>query len=368
MSSTRIISSEYMQWAKMRSQSRFNLATSGLAPYPLADLGAAVEDLEINGPNPYGYEPLQQALAVRSGAAPGCVVAAAGTSFANHLAMAAIVEPGDEVLVETPVYEPLVSVARYLGCDVKRFSRCFENGFRIDPSEVERSVTSRTRLILITNLHNPSGVLTDRDTLRQVGEIALAAGARVLVDEVYLEMLRVEGTEQDCSALPYSFPLGPQFVATNSLTKAYGLSGLRCGWILAEPDLARKMWLLNDLFGATAAHPVERLSVLALRRIERIADRAKKLLEINRRLLLQFLDSRDDVETVRPEFGTVVFPKLAGGRVDELCSLLREKYETTVAPGIFFEAPDHFRLGIGCETDMLAGGLDRLSSALDEMR
>ena len=381
MMSPRVMSSEYMHWAKTRASSRFNLATSGLLAYPICDPGVSLEDVAINGPNVYGdeplygYGPLQQALADKSNVTPDCVVAAAGTSFANHLAMAALVAPGDEVLMEHPAYEPLVSLARYLGCEVKRFSRRFENGFQIEPSEVERNVTLRTRLIVITNLHNPSGALTDRDTLTQLGAIAREANARVLVDEVYLEMLHVEKMGQPREAgdgdrlpVPHSFPLGPEFVVTTSLTKAYGLSGLRCGWILAEPDLAQRMWRLNDLFAATAAHPAERLSVIALRHIERLARRARDLLETNRPLLLQFLDSRDDIETVRPEFGTVVFPRLARGNVERLCFLLREKYEATVVPGIFFEMPDHFRLGIGCETETLAAGLDRLGTALDEVK
>src|SRR6185503_2568683 len=100
------------------------------------------------------------------------------------------------------------------------------------------------------------------------------------------------------------------FVTTGSLTKAYGLSGLRCGWILAEPDLAEKMWRLNDIFGVIPAHPAERLSVVALNDLDRISARAKELLETNRVILNRFLDSRDDLQSQRPEFGTVVFPRL----------------------------------------------------------
>lgn len=357
----KVTGSEYMQWAKTRSGARFTLATSGLINYPLNEFPATLEDLELSGPSWYGYEPLQQALARKCEVAPDCVVHATGTSMANHLAMAAIIEPGDEVVIEQPAYDPMIAVARYLGASVRRFTRTFEEGFRIDVREIEKAVSPRTRLIVITNLHNPTGALTDGGTLKQIGEIARSCNARVLVDEVYLEAMFDQ-------ARPYAFHLGKEFVTTSSLTKAYGLSGLRCGWVLAEASLAKKMWRLNDLFGVIPAHSAERLSVIALANLERIAARAKSLLETNRPMLNRFLDSRDDIEVFRPEFGTVIFPRLRHGGVDELCALLREKYETTVVPGRFFEMPEHFRIGIGCDSEMLASGLERLGAALDEYK
>ncbi len=356
----RVKRSDYIEWAKTSSQARFSLATSGVMHYPMAELGATIEDIEISGPSWYGYEPLQQALAAKCGVAIENVVAATGTSMANFMAMAAILEPGDEALIERPAYDPLVSAAAFLGASVKRFERRFEEGFCVDPSEVERAVTNRTRLIVLTNMHNPSSVLVDNDTLQQIGEIAQRAGARVLVDEVYLEALFDQSPGS-------AFHLGNEFVTTGSLTKAYGLSGLRCGWILAEPELATRIWRLNDLFGNIPAHPAERLSVIALKNLDAIAARARALLERNRPLLDQFLDSRDDLDTVRPRFGTVVAPRVRRGRVEELCSLLREKYETSVVPGAFFEMPDHIRSGIACDSEMLAGGLERLGAALDEL-
>ena len=356
----RVKRSEYIEWAKTRSQARFNLATSGVIHYPIAELGATIHDIELSGPSWYGYEPLQQALATKCGVPTENVVAATGTSMANYLAMAAILEPGDEVVVERPAYDPLVSAAAFLGANVKRFVRRFEEGFRVDPNEVERAVTNRTRLIVITNMHNPSSVLVDNDTLRQVGEIAQRVGARVLVDEVYLEALFDQSPRS-------AFHLGPEFVTTGSLTKAYGLSGLRCGWILAEAGLAGRIWRLNDLFGNVPAHPAERLSVIALKNLETVGARARALLKKNRPLLDRFLDSRDDLDTIRPRFGTVVAPRVRRGQVEELCSLLREKYETTVVPGTFFEMPDHIRIGIACDSERLAGGLERLGAALDEL-
>lgn len=356
----RVMSSEYMEWAKTCSHARFNLASSGLAYYPLAELPVKIEDIELSGPSFYGYEPLQQAIAAKCNVPPDCVVTATGTSMANHLVMAAILEPGDEVLIEHPTYELLIAAARYLRAEVRRFARSFDDQFRINLHEIERSVTPRTRLIVITNLHNPSSALTDNDTLKQVGEMARRVGARVLVDEVYLDAAFEHAPRS-------AFHLGEEFLVTNSLTKVYGLSGLRCGWILAQPELARRIWRLNDLFGVIPAHTAERLSCMALVNLDKIAARARSWLEANRDALNSFLDSRHDLDWIKLEYGTISFPRLKQGSVDKLCALLREKYETTVVPGRFFEMPQHFRIGIGCDTRMLQAGLERLGAALDEI-
>ena len=242
--------SDYMLWAKTQSRARFNLATSGVGSFPLHELPVAIEQLEINGDSAYGYAPLQQAMANKCGVDPDRVVAAPGTSMANHLAMATLIEPGDEVLIEQPTYELLTSTLLYLGAAIKRFARTEESGYALDPAEIRRVVTPKTRLIVLTNLHNPSSALVPEYVLREVGELARSVGAHVLVDEVYLDAVYTDTPRT-------SYHLGPEFIVTTSLTKVYGLSGLRCGWILAQPDLARAMWRLNDLFASIPAHPAE---------------------------------------------------------------------------------------------------------------
>ena len=354
-----VMSSSYMNWAKTSSPAKYNLATSGLGNLKLRDLRVSLDDLEITNGG-YGYRPLVESIAQRYRVASSEIVTAAGTTFANHLAMAALIKPGDEVLFEQPAYEPMLAAARYLGADVKRFSRKFEDGFRVSPVELESLAGPNTRLIVITNLHNPSGVLTDNATMKRIGEIARNVGARVLVDEVYMETLFEESPRT-------SFHLGKEFVVTSSLTKAFGLSGLRCGWIFAEAELARRMWLLNDLFASTPVHAGERLSVVAMQQLAEIGEHAKQLLDRNRRVLNEFLDTREDLEVVRPEFGTVMFPRVRQGTSERLCQLLREKYETSVVPGRFFEMPEHFRLGIAGDTEVLKSGLERVACALDEI-
>jgi aspartate/methionine/tyrosine aminotransferase len=368
--SSRTKRSPYMEWAKTRSHAKYNLATSGLLGVPRAEFPVNLDELEITAPGNYGYAPLVRRLAEHASVPEQCVVASAGTSMANHLAMAAVLDPGDEVLIEQPAYGPLLDVANYLGMRVKRLARRFEARFAIGLEELQRAITTSTRLIVLTNLHNPSGALLSAEMLQAIGKVAHRARVRVLVDEVYLEMLFGKPA-------PFCFPIGNTiagadenpFIVTSSLTKVYGLSGLRCGWILAAPELARRMWLLNDLFAATGAHPAERLSLMAFNHLEQFRERARALLTANRALLEAFLDSRRDIECFRPPAGTVVFPRLRLGLThrdpEAFFKLLREKYETSVVPGSFFEMPRHFRIGIGGDTATLGAGLERLGAALD---
>ena len=349
--------SDYMHWSKTQSGARFNLATSGVAPFPLRDLPVNIEKLEINGQNSYGYAPLQEAIAAHYGVNPGCVVESTGTSMANHLAMAAILEPGDEVLVEYPAYGPILDVARYLEADVKRFRRVEENGWAVDPAEVRRCVTPKTRLIVITNLHNPTSVLTPEPVLREIGDMARSVGALVLVDEVYLDAV-YEGTPRT------SFHLGPEFVVTSSLTKVYGVSGLRCGWILVQPELAWKMKRLNDLYSATAVYPGELLSVVAFQHLDLLRESARRIVDADRKLLREFLARQSAVSAVWTDWGTTSFVKLRDGNGDIFLERLRAEFDTSAVPGRFFEMPDHFRIGMGVNTEMFAEGLKRIGHAL----
>lgn len=351
--------SEYLRWAKTKPAARWDLTSSGMPYLPLRELPVTLDDLEISGTGAYGYPPLQQAIADRYRVDEACVVAAMGTSMANYLALAALVEPGDEVLIEHPTYEPLISAARSLGAEVRHFARRAEDGFRLDPEAVERGMTPRTRAVVITNLHNPSSALADDDALRRVGEIAARAGARVIVDEVYLDALWEPAPRT-------AFHLGERFISTNSLTKVYGLNGLRCGWVLAEPALAERMWRLTELFNNIGVHAAERLSLIAFQNLDAIVRRSRTLLDANAAALNAFYAARPELDAPPHAHGTVSFPRLRTGDVDALCTLLIDRYDTAVVPGHFFGMPDHLRIGLGVDPATFAEGLDRLGRALDE--
>ncbi|HYJ52834.1 MAG TPA: pyridoxal phosphate-dependent aminotransferase [Allosphingosinicella sp.] len=350
----RTVQSEYMHWAKTQSPARYNLASSEVPHFRLDRFPIDVADLDLSGASHYRYPPLREAIARKCGVPPDMVVMADGTSMANMLAMAALIDPGDAVLIEHPAYEPMVATARFLGAEVKRFTR---QGpvFALDPEEVARAAGgSRPKLIVLTNLHNPTGNLAGADALRALADIA----ERVLIDEVYLDAAPGEST----AAL-----LGDAFVTTSSLTKVYGLSGLRCGWILAEPGLAERMWRLNELFGVAQAHADERLSCLALERLDEVAAETPALLDRNRALANAFFAGREDIEVAPMVQNVTAFPRLLGGDIERLHDLLREHYDTAIVPGRFFGLADHFRIGVGGATDMVEEGLARLGAALDEI-
>ena len=193
--------------------------------------------------------------------------------------------------------------------------------------------------------------------LREIGEIARSIGAFVLVDEVYLDAV-YEHTPRT------SFHLGPHFVVTSSLTKVYGVSGLRCGWILAKPDLAWKMRRLNDLYSATPVHPGELLSVAAFQHLDLLRGRARRIVDADRKLLCDFLAEQPDLSGVSTRWGTTSFPRLLNGNTDAFLKRLRCEFDTSAVPGRFFEMPDHFRIGMGMNTEMFAEGLNQLSRAL----
>ena len=350
----RTLQSEYMYWAKNQPTLRYNLGGSEIPHFRLDRLPLAIAELELDGASHYRYPPLRQAIADKEGVAPEQVVMANGTSMANMLALAALIAPGDEVLVEQPTYEPMLAAARFCGAEIKRFARRGEDGFRLDPDLVERQLSTRTRLILLANLHNPSGAFADEEALQRIG----ALGPRVLVDEVYLDARPGARTAAH---------LGEAFVSTNSLTKVYGLSGLRCGWILAEPELAERIWRLNELFGVSQPHADERLACIALAHLDLIGAEALAPLPRNRALANLFFASRADIDCAPAVHGITAFPRLTDGGVDRLHALLVERYDTSIVPGRWFELPNHFRIGLGGDSERLAEGLARLEAALDEL-
>ncbi|MGA6986735.1 MAG: pyridoxal phosphate-dependent aminotransferase, partial [Terriglobales bacterium] len=348
----------YLAWAKLHSNARFNLASSGVMDYPLAELPVHIEDLEIGGTGPYGYQPLMERLAAKAGVPKECLVYTLGTSMANFVALTALVRRGDEVLIERPAYDPLLTILDHIGVKVCRFERLAEKGFKLGLGELERKLTPQTRLVILCNLHNPSSAFADDSTMRQAGELAARVGARVLVDEVYLETLFDHSWRS-------AFHLGTNFVVTSSLTKAYGLSGIRCGWILAPPELVQRMWQVVDFTYGSPVHPAELLAVIALDNLDRVRNRARALLETNRVLVNQFLASHPDLDCEPSRFGTTVFPRLRVGLAAEFVGILRKQFETTVVPGEFFEQPQHFRIGFGGATEAVRGGLERLNAALE---
>ena len=348
----------YMEWAKTRPASTFDLAGSNVLACTLDDLEGAREALSFSGRNDNGYAPLVEAIAAHYGVGPASVTTGNGAAGANFQTCAALLEPGDEVLMERPGYDPLLGSARLLGARTRRFDRTFESGYALDPDRVRAAMTPRTRLIVVTSPHNPSSAPIGRDALIELGTIAARGGAYVLVDEVYLDASHPE--------MAPAATLGDRFISTSSLTKSYGLSSLRCGWAIAAPEIAERIRRARDVVDGNGSLPAERLATLAFAQIDRLTARARALLATNTARLRSFLHASPELEYVDPDGGTVVFPRLRGVRdATRFAERLAADYDLAVAPGHFFEAAAHFRLGIGGTPAAVDAALAQLRRALD---
>ena len=346
--------SVYMRWAKEHAAARYNLANSGILGCDTADLEIGPGDILINAPNRDGHPPVLEAIADLYGVSPEQVVPAEGTSGANFLAFAGLLDPGDEVLVERPTYEPLLAALQFLGARVRRFERRFEDGWRIDLDSFRSQMSDRVRLVVITNPHNPSGVALSPEEIAAVGE----GGAYVLVDEVYRDILFED-------APPSHVHLGPRFLATSSLTKSYGLSGLRCGWVLAPLEIADRLRRVRDFLGAVGSAPSDGLALAAFRQLPRLAERTRSLLEPNQALIRELLaEHADDLDFVLPPRSMMVFPRLRKEEDSQPLHDRLRRLETSIVPGRFFECPRHFRLGFAVRPEDVATGLRHLGAVL----
>jgi len=356
---------DYIAWAKSAPPARINLARSGVEPAPASLLKLTAADLVTTLPVRYGYRPLRDAIARRYRVKAGAVFPiSGGTSFANWLACAAALADGGrhaEVLVERPTYEPLIRIPEMLGYRVQRFDRRFDDGYSVDLDRFRAKVTRRTRLAIVTNLHNPSGVRIPLDTLRKMAAALAAVRGYLLVDEVYLECLFSVRTDSCVHA-------GPNVLTTNSLTKAYGLDGLRAGWILGPPALAAHAGRINDLLTNNSVAPGEQMTLAAFKRLGAIDRRAHALLDPNLATLRRFLARERRLDAVPPVGGSIAFLRLPRHvNADRLAARLLRRYGTLVVPGRFFESPGYIRISFGCKAAVLARGLANISRALDDL-
>jgi aspartate/methionine/tyrosine aminotransferase len=355
----------YMRWAKGRAPARIDLARSGVEPCPPSALGLRARDLVVTLPVHDGYAPLRRAIARRYGVTSEQVfTVSGGTSFANWLACAAALDGaprGSEVIVERPTYEPLLRIPQALGYRVKRLDRRFETAYAIDLEKFAKLVTPRTRLAVVSNLHNPSGARIDLATLRRMASLLRPMGGYLVVDEVYLECLFGRRPQSCVNA-------GPNVLTTNSLTKAYGLDGLRAGWVLGPRTIIERAWSIQDLLANNSVAPGEQMTLAALGRLPAIRRRAHETLDPNLERLAEFFERERRLQAWVPEGGNVAFPRLPRGvDGDTLAARLLDRYSTLVVPGSFFESPGHIRVSFGCRPGLLERGLGNISRALDEL-
>ena len=341
--------------------SRVDLRPSSIDRVSLSSLDIDLSDLEISGNNSYGYPPLLSAIASHYGVGSENIISTLGTSQGLFLACAALLSPGDNVLVENPAYEPLCAVPAALGAGVKRFERRFQDRYRVDKESFLRALDESIRIVLLTNLHNPSGACMSEPEFQMITRAAHAQNAYVLVDEVYLDFL-------DNSKKQSAFALGKNIIVVSSLTKVYGLGGLRCGWMLAPVSIIESVKRIIDTMHVEGVFLGEQVALKFFDRLPRILEAALPQIAQNFSLLKTFIHKEIRLSWAEPEGGVIAFPRICSGPDgDGLAAHLREHYDVSVVPGSFFECPEHFRIGFGGDSQIFQEGLSCLGRALDDL-
>lgn len=361
----------HMEFAKLRGATfRYDLTRSGIPAATLHDFAPFQEAVEPSESGIYGYAELKRLLARAYGVDTRHVLLAAGTSLANFLVVAALVRPGDEVLVEAPAYEPLAGIPRSAGARVVRFRREMEAGYIADLAALARAITPATRLIVLSNLHNPSGALLATDELRAIGELARERRVHVMVDEVYFDFVAPIG--EWARARPPAHPaagLGREFITTSSLTKVYGLGGLRTGWAIADPAIVERAMRVADYLDVNGAAPSARLGARVVADAGPLWRRSHEVAAHGMEILARWIATRDDLAWRPPAGGIVAFARITSGVSSRaLAAHLAARHRTLVLPGEFFESPGHLRIGVPLPPEDLAEALARLGAGLDELR
>ena len=352
----------YLLWAKTRQPAAIDLAGSNLLHCSLDDLPGIAGAVDISAPNDNGFAPVIAAIAAHYNVDAARIVQGGGCSGANFITMAALVGAGDDVLVERPTYDPLIGAARLMGANIVRFDRHASNGFRLDPDDVRRAMTPKTRLIVITTPHNPSGVQVDRASLEALADIAASNDAHVLVDEVYLDAacLVAGCAETSKSAARIDGPI----VVTSSLTKSYGLAGLRSGWAIAPPETAERLRRARDVVDNANSAPADRLAAFAWTRQPQLAARTRGLLSGNVARARAFFAEHSEFELPEPPNCSVVFARIAGqDDAGPFVQAMLDQHGVALAPGRFFESPAHFRVSLAGSPDLLERGLEKMGLA-----
>ncbi len=309
---------------------------------------------------------LAQAVAERYGVDPSQVALTLGAGQAIVHALIAMLRAGDHVVVERPTYEPLFRVPELLGASVARIDRRIEDGWQLVPERLAKVLTPRTRAVVLTNLHSPSGVASSPRTLAEIAGLAARVGATLLVDEVLLD----HAFDLDpAAACRPACTVADNAISFSSTSKGLGLPELRVGWLVTrDPDAARGLRIAADYLHTRLPAATARLAAHALRHPDEFVPRSARLAAAGRRVVERWAQGEPRVEWVPPHAGSHTLVRLPVGVSDlTFAAHLRARYETQVIPGSVLEAPQCVRLDFAAPTPVLEQGLANFSAALDDL-
>lgn len=346
----------------------YNLSESGVHPLTLKEL-LAPDELAALTEVPIGYSQTNGTIGLRQNVArlyPGLgleqILVTAGSSEANFLLMWSLIEPGDEVLFELPNYMQMAGLLRAFGAKVKTFRLHEGLGWQPDLDEMKRLVTSKTKLIVLTNPNNPTGSVLTSESMKGIVELAAGAGAWILADEVY------QGAELSGPVSPSFWGRWDRTLVVNGLSKAYGLPGLRIGWIVGPEEVVKRTWPYHDY---TTISPSALSDHLAARVLEpgtreRVLARTRAILNANLPVLERWLGDHDGLFVFRrPQAGAICFARytVKENSTELVERLIREK-SVLVVPGDHFETDGYLRFGYGSEKGYLLRALGLIDEVL----
>ncbi|GAA0331034.1 pyridoxal phosphate-dependent aminotransferase [Sphingomonas oligophenolica] len=343
---------------------RYNLSESSVADRSIAGLGLAIPDLTLLYGEHRGGAGLRRLIADTSGGvAADDVLVTVGAAGALFIIATALLSADDHLVVIRPNYATNLETPRAIGCAVTHVDLGFETGFRIDPTAIEAAITPQTRIVSITCPHNPTGTMLDETELRALVALTAAHGCILLVDETYRD-LSFDGP------LPFAASLGDHVISVASLSKAYGVPGIRIGWIATRnPALQERFLAAKEQISICGSVIDEWIGEQILSRRDALLGPTLAEMRRRRDRVAAWMASEELLDWVPPKGGVVCFPRMRAdppGGTDAFYRRLLEEHGCYVGPGHWFEQPDtQFRLGYGWPTaDELEDGLKAISAAL----
>jgi aspartate/methionine/tyrosine aminotransferase len=349
----------------------YNLADSSVQCVNIRDLLSENEteqllDTALFYPEVNGTRALRdQIAALYPGAANHNVLVTVGAAQANSLICSTLLEPGDQVIVISPGYRQVWGLAKNLGCRVKELQLRPEDAWRPDLDKLESLAGSKTKLIAIVNPNNPTGSILSPDEMREIVRICEKTGAWLHADEVY------RGTEINQDETPTFWGQYGKTICTNSLSKAYGLAGLRIGWAIAAPETIEALWRRHEYAVIAASGPSMKLAEIALRENKRrmLLERQKKLSKEGHFLLERWIQEQNGIFSMNKAAATSIgFVQYHFDMSSvELAKHLRKQASVLVAPGSYLGTENHLRMAVGYQPEKLKAALSRISKAVAEL-